>query len=75
MGNSITALEEPSEAETKECSTCSNQTVCGTKEQKFLHCPGTKGQAQNLAKGRDGTAKIWDGTSRDSQNLGRDAGQ
>ena len=26
----------------------------GTKGQKFLHCPGTKGQAQNLAMGRPG---------------------
>ena len=26
----------------------------GTKWQKFLHCPGTKRQAQNLAMGRDG---------------------
>ena len=46
----------------------------GTKGQKFHHCPGTKGQAKNLAKGRDGlgqpkfgtgwsgTAKIRDGT-------------
>ena len=45
------------------------------------------GQSKNLAKGRDGsgqpksgtgragTAKIWDGTGRDSQNPGRDAGQ
>ena len=26
----------------------------GTKGQKFLHCPGTKGQAQNIATGQDG---------------------
>ena len=41
----------------------------GTKGQKFLHCPGTKGQQDKL--------KIWprDGTGRDSQNPGRDAGQ
>ena len=26
----------------------------GTMGQKFLHCPGTKGQPQNLATGRDG---------------------
>jgi hypothetical protein len=26
---------------------------CGTKGQMFLYCPGTKGQAQNLATGRD----------------------
>ena len=25
----------------------------GTKGQKFLHCPGTSGQAQNLAPGQD----------------------
>ena len=37
-----------------------------TKGQKFLHCPGTTGQAQNLAKGRNGTR---DGTGRDA---GRD---
>ena len=46
----------------------------GIKGQKFLHCPGTKGQAKNIAKGRDrpgqpkfgtgqaGTAKIPDRT-------------
>ena len=45
------------------------------------------GQAQNLAKGRDGpgqlksgtgragTVKIQDGTGRDNQNPGQDAGQ
>jgi hypothetical protein len=48
----------------------------GTKGQKFLHCPGTKGQRDKLKiLPRDGTAKIWDGTGRDSQNLGQDAGQ
>ena len=38
----------------------------GTKGQKFLYCPGTEGQQDKL--------KILqrDGTSRDSQNLGRD---
>ena len=38
----------------------------GTTGQKFLHCPGTKGQWDKL--------KIlpWDGTVRDSQNPGRD---
>ena len=38
----------------------------GTKEQKFLHCPGTKGQRDKL--------KIlqMDKLGRDSQNLGRD---
>mgnify|MGYP001325500146 CR=1 FL=1 len=48
---------------------------------------GTTGQAQILAKGRDGpgqlksgtgragTAKIRDGTGRDTQNPGRDARQ
>ena len=41
----------------------------GTKGQKFHHCPGTKGQWDKL--------KILqrDGTGRDSQNPGRDAGQ
>ena len=36
----------------------------GTKGQKFLHCPGTKGQWDNLAMGRDGPGqpvKIQDG--------------
>ena len=38
----------------------------GTKGQKFLHCPGTKGQRDKL--------KILprDRTGRDSQNSGRD---
>ena len=38
----------------------------GTKGQKFLHCPGIKGQGDKL--------KILprDGTGRDSQNSGRD---
>ena len=38
----------------------------GTTEQKFLHCPGTKGQWDKL--------KILprDGTGRDSQNSGQD---
>ena len=38
----------------------------GTTGQKFLYCPGTKGQRDKL--------KILprDGTGRDSQNLGRD---
>ena len=41
----------------------------GTPGQKFLHCPGTKGQWDKL--------KILprDGTGRDSENPGRDAGQ
>ena len=41
----------------------------GTTGQKFLYCPGTKGQRDKL--------KILprDGTGRDSQNPGRDAGQ
>ena len=53
----------------------------GTKGQKFHHCPGTKGQRdklKNLSRdgtGRVGTAKIRDGTGRDSQKPGRDAGQ
>ena len=47
----------------------------GTRGQKFLHCPRTKGQPQNLTTGRAGTAKIRDGTGRDTQNPGQDAGQ
>ena len=38
----------------------------GTKKQKFLYCPGTTGQAQNLATGQAGTA---------FQNPGEDVGQ
>ena len=40
-----------------------------SKGQKFIHCPGTKGQRDKL--------KILprEGTGRDSQNPGRDAGQ
>ena len=34
----------------------------GTKGQKFLLCPGTTGQAQNLAKGRDGLGQPKSGT-------------
>ena len=39
--------------------------VLGQTGQTSLHCPGTKGQAQNLAMGRAGPGqpiKIWDGT-------------
>ena len=39
-----------------------------TKGQKFLHCFGTKGKAQNLAKGRDGPrqpVKIQNRTRQD----------
>ena len=44
----------------------------GTKGQKFLHCPGTKGQrdngttgqANNLAKGQDGLEQPKSGTGR-----------
>jgi hypothetical protein len=36
----------------------------GTKGQKFLPCPGTKGQAQNLATGRDFDSLSRPGTSR-----------
>ena len=49
--------------------------IFGTKGQKFLHCPGTKGQAKNLAKGRDGLGQPKSETGRDSQNPGPDAGQ
>ena len=48
----------------------------GTKGQKFLHCPGTKGPAKNLAKGRDGPGQpvkildgMRDGTVRDFDRL------
>ena len=47
----------------------------GTEVSSLSWDKGTTGQAQNLGKGRAGTAKIWDGTGRDSQNPGRDAGQ
>jgi hypothetical protein len=36
---------------------------------------GTTGQAKNLTKGQDGPGLPKFGTGRDSQNLGRDAGQ
>ena len=38
----------------------------GTTGQKFLHCPGTKGQQDKLK------ILLMDGTGRDSQNPGRD---
>ena len=47
----------------------------GTEVSSLSRDKGTRGQVQNLAKGRDGTAKIWAGTGRDRQNPGRDAGQ
>ena len=47
----------------------------GTIGQKFLHCPGTTGQAKNLATGRDGTAKSWERTGRDNKNPRRDTGK
>ena len=59
----------------------------GTEVSSLYRDKGTTGQAKNLTKGWDGpgqpkfrtgwagTAKIRDGTGRDSQNLGRDAGQ
>ena len=34
----------------------------GTKEQEFHHCPRTKGQAKNLAKGQDGPEQLNAGT-------------
>ena len=39
--------------------------ISGTKRQKFLHCPGTKGQRDKLK------ISPRDGTGRDSQNPGR----
>ena len=47
----------------------------GTEVFSLSRDKGTTGQAKNLTKGRAGTAKIRDGTGRDSQNPGRDAGQ
>ena len=53
----------------------------GTMGQKFLHCPGTKGQRDKLEilprdrTGRAGTAKIRDGMDQDSQKPGQDKGQ
>ena len=44
----------------------------GTKGQKFLHCPGTKGQRDKLK------IRPWDGTGRDSlskSRTGRGTGQ
>ena len=40
--------------------------ISGTKGQKFLDCPGTKGQRDKLK------ILLRDGTGRDSLNLGRD---
>ena len=36
----------------------------GTKGQKFHHCPRTKGQTKNLAKGRAGTGFSYFATGR-----------
>ena len=47
----------------------------GTEAPLLSRDKGTTGQAKNLAKGRDGTAKIRDRTGRDSQNPGRDTEQ
>ena len=53
----------------------------GTTGQKFFHCPGTKGQWDNLKiLPRDGPSQDSqnsgrDGTGRDSQKPGRDTGQ
>ena len=44
----------------------------GTKEQKFHHCPRTKGRAKILAKGQDGPEQLNAGTAK---KLERDAGQ
>ena len=51
--------------------------LLGKKGQKFLHCPGIKGQGDKLkilprdGTGQAGTAKIRDTADRDSQNLDR----
>ena len=47
----------------------------GTEVSSLSRDKGTMGQAKNLTKGRDGTVKIQDGTDRDNQNPGQDAGQ
>ena len=48
----------------------------GTEVPSLSRDKGTTGQAQNLAKGRDGPGQLKSGTGqRDSQNPGRDAGQ
>ena len=41
----------------------------GTKGQKFLHCPGTTGQAKTLAKGRDGPGQPKSGLGRGTKRL------
>ena len=46
-----------------------------TKVSSLSQDKGTIGQAKNFTKERAGTAKIWDGTGRDSQNPGQDTGQ
>ena len=47
----------------------------GTEVPSLSRDKGKTGQAKNLAKGRVGTAKIWDRMGWDSQKPGRDAGQ
>ena len=41
----------------------------GTKGQKLLHCPGTTGQAKNLAEGRDGPGQ--DEPGQPNSGMGR----
>ena len=48
----------------------------GTTGQKFLYCPGTKGQAKNLAKGWDGLGQPKSGTRRGTgRGTKRDRGE
>ena len=47
----------------------------GTKVLSLSRDKGTTGQAKKLATGRDGTAKIREGTGRDNKNPRRDTGK
>ena len=42
------------------------------KKQKFLHCPGTTGQAQNLATGQEGMRSDKTGQDRKRGDVGGD---
>ena len=51
----------------------------GQRDRRFFIVPGQRDNGTSSKScqgtGRAGTAKIWDGTGRDSQKPGRDAGQ
>ena len=47
----------------------------GQRDRSFFLVPGQRDNKSHQGPGRAGTAKIRDGTGRDSQNPGRDAGQ